>query len=352
MASPAVLLAPSLTHKDPAPPIEGHRAHGRTFHGRHFEKRPRLNAAADKALSQAKETLNAIDPRLETLNRKLSRFTKMCKVEAAQSIYRQILFENLKPDVYTFTCLQNLYIRVGNLPLARFVFDSMKVVSVKPDVIAYNCLMKGYLSLGQFEEVWKLIDEMLAAGLMPDANTMNPVIAASYNKCGGINGAWSVFEKMQEKGIAHNQEIIRCLFQLCLKAEDAEKLMITYKVMREMNIKPTKLFYGKIIDLLLSKHRWAEAKQVFHYSAYYNTLTKRVLLVDTTRISIDCTGMQSGFAYILVSNVADKHLKKQPMTVITNLPLKNILVGYLAQYNWELQIEEDKQNPCILHIKK
>ncbi|KDP29839.1 hypothetical protein JCGZ_18414 [Jatropha curcas] len=174
-------------------------------------------------------------------------------------IHRDIVFRGMECDVFLGTALVDLYGKMGNLELARELFDKMP----SKDVTTWNVMI---LSLSQSVDPKKalgFIKSMQLSGLEPDlVSIVNLVPAVSklgdidacrslhgyvtrrgfvaivsnglidmYSKCGNIDMACQIFEQMQDRndiswqtmmaGYAHNE----CFFEVlelfdCMRREN------------------------------------------------------------------------------------------------------------------------------------
>ncbi|KAF2296002.1 hypothetical protein GH714_035624 [Hevea brasiliensis] len=163
-------------------------------------------------------------------------------------VHRDIVFRELDYDIFIGTALVDMYCKLGDLELARKVFDKMP----KKDVITWNVMILGLSQSVNPQEALGFIRNMQLVGMEPDlVSIVNLVPAVSslgdidacstihgyvirrgfdavvsnglidmYSKCGNIDVASQVFKQMQDRndiswitmmtGYAHNE----CFFEV------------------------------------------------------------------------------------------------------------------------------------------
>lgn len=134
-------------------------------------------------------------------------------------------------DVFVKTSLVCLYAKCGYLKDAFNIFNDIPV----KNIVSWTAIISGYLSFNRFEEVIDMFERMLSTGLKPDSFTLVRVLSACthlgdlksgerihryifetdsgrnvfvatslvdmYAKCGSMDRARTVFDKMPEKDI-------------------------------------------------------------------------------------------------------------------------------------------------------
>ncbi|PIA28203.1 hypothetical protein AQUCO_07200089v1 [Aquilegia coerulea] len=157
------------------------------------------------------------------------------------SLAHKVFEEIFYPDVVSWSGLLVAHVKAGELDNARRVFDRMPV----KDVVSWTTMISGYSQAKRSLEALELFGEMQSAGVRPDEVTMVSVISACtilgnleaglsvhsyidengfgwmislsnalidmYAKCGCVDGARRVFDKMGRKSlITWNSMISAC----------------------------------------------------------------------------------------------------------------------------------------------
>eukprot|EP01018_Ginkgo_biloba_P008587 Gb_26466 [translate_table: standard] len=146
-------------------------------------------------------------------------------------VHTHISDSGFKPDIYLATKLVTLYAKCGSLVTARRVFNEM----TERNVVSCNVMITAYSRHGFNEESLKLFYEMQQTGVRPDQFTFASILPACANltamkcgkeihggilrsgfqsdafvgsalvdmyvKCGSIDNARQVFDKMAERNV-------------------------------------------------------------------------------------------------------------------------------------------------------
>ncbi|KAI9307551.1 hypothetical protein BJ944DRAFT_228521 [Cunninghamella echinulata] len=88
----------------------------------------------------------------------------------AESIFRSMLDDNIKPNNYIFSHLIIGYVKEGDLKKANQILNDMseKPFYVKPTIYEYTPLIHGYAALGHLDQVYTLFRNMIDQDLKPD----------------------------------------------------------------------------------------------------------------------------------------------------------------------------------------
>ncbi|KAK1410604.1 hypothetical protein QVD17_37141 [Tagetes erecta] len=237
---------------------------------------------------------------------------------------RKLFDSSSNRDVITWTAMINGYVKSGQVEVARELFDEM------PDKnnVSWSVMINGYVQVGLFKEALDLFNDMLNHGFQPNHSSIVVALSACgflgaldqgrwihayidkknmeldgilgtalvdmYSKCGCIELAYHVFEKMPHRdvfaftslisGLANNGESARALALVSrMETEGVKPNEITFicvlnacsrmglvkeglKVFESMTdvygIKPSVQHYGCLVDLLGGAGMLEQAKKV------------------------------------------------------------------------------------------
>ncbi|KAI6674697.1 hypothetical protein NL676_002603 [Syzygium grande] len=165
---------------------------------------------------------------LNLLNALIDMYIKCdCLISAGE------IFDNMETrDVFSMTSMVNGYAKFGELENARMLFDKMP----EKNVVSWSAMIAGYSQNGQPKEALEIFNNMREADIVPVENTLVCVLSACgqlgrlevgcwihneyilskkirfsvilgnalidmYAKCGRIDAAAAVFDKMTEKDL-------------------------------------------------------------------------------------------------------------------------------------------------------
>lgn len=232
-------------------------------------------------------------------------------LNVGKEIHARIIQTGCATDLFLSNALTDMYSKCGHLSLARNVFN----VSIK-DKVSYNILIIGYSQTTNSSESLNLFSEMRLSGMTPDIVSFIGIISACahlssikqgkeihghlvrklfhthlfaanslldlYTKCGRIDLATKVFDRIQHKDVASWNTMIlgygmRGEFETAINLFEAmkedggveydsvsyiavlsacshggliEKGNKYFKQMQDYNIEPTHTHYACMVDLL------------------------------------------------------------------------------------------------------
>ncbi|XP_057861380.2 pentatricopeptide repeat-containing protein At2g13600-like [Cryptomeria japonica] len=161
-----------------------------------------------------------------TLASVISACAKLEALKQGMEIHGKIIRCGYQSYIFVGNAVIDLYAKCGYVHKARILFDKM----YHRDVVSWNTMIVGYTQNGQTEEALKLFREMKLVGMEPDVNTLSNVLSACsslealehgmeiheeiirmgfhrdvslssalvgmYAKCGSIEKAFDVFDRM------------------------------------------------------------------------------------------------------------------------------------------------------------
>lgn len=175
------------------------------------------------------------------LHHRMDRLTRQgnFNLYSCKQIHKDILMSGLGQNVYLGSKLLSLYATCGSIEEACQVFDKM---TERKNVVLWTAMINGYARNGQFEEALELYLEMQSHGINPNGFTLSSVLDACaglsaledgmdihvllvkcgfhsnvfvgttlvdmYAKCGRLEDASHVFDKMPERNVVSWSTII------------------------------------------------------------------------------------------------------------------------------------------------
>ncbi|XP_050230760.1 pentatricopeptide repeat-containing protein At1g08070, chloroplastic-like isoform X2 [Mercurialis annua] len=204
-----------------------------------------------------------------TLVTLLSICAKLGDLEMGLRIKKYIKDKNLCTDMIVSTAIFEMYVKCGVVDEARKEFDRM----AKRDVVAWSAMIAGYTQNGRSNEALELFECMRRDNVKPDHITLVSVLSACeqlgsveignrigsyvqsqdlasnvyvasalltmYSKCGSIDKARQVFDKIPQKDIVSWNSMIVGLAVNGL-GKDAIAL---YTKMKEIDLKPNEITF-------------------------------------------------------------------------------------------------------------
>jgi pentatricopeptide repeat protein len=190
------------------------------------------NGLWDKALRMYYQMRRAgINPEKLVFISVINACGRLSDLQAGRKIHEDIIAGGLESDVIVGTALTSMYAKCGSVKNARQVFDRMP----KRDVVSWNAIIAGYYQNGYLHEALAFFTKMQMQGIKPNSITMVSVLPACahllaleegkqihsyairsgfesdvavgtglvdmYTKCGNVNIAHKLFERIPDRDV-------------------------------------------------------------------------------------------------------------------------------------------------------
>eukprot|EP01018_Ginkgo_biloba_P030250 Gb_03345 [translate_table: standard] len=190
------------------------------------------NSCADRALDLfSRMQLEGVKPSLVTIVSILPAFADLADLQHGERFHDYIKGSGFESNVIVKSALVDMYVKCGSIDSARRIFDKMS----DRDVVSWSAMIAGYCQNGHANEALKLFCLMQLGGVKPDSDVIAMVLPACahlanlqqgkeihgiiirngfdsdifvgsalvdmYCKCGGIQIARLIFDKMSEKDV-------------------------------------------------------------------------------------------------------------------------------------------------------
>ncbi|XP_057858599.2 pentatricopeptide repeat-containing protein At2g27610-like [Cryptomeria japonica] len=198
---------------------------------------------------------------------------KMGALEQGMCIHKSIKDRGMSSDVVVATALVDMYAKCGSMHKARELFDKMP----QRNVVSWNAMIAGYAQNLFVEKALETFKQMQLACVKPDSTTFASILPACaqmgalehgtaihhiiiesgffsdiivgnaladmYAKCGSIDKARELFDKMPEKGVVSWTAMIAGYAQNGF----VEKALETFKQMQLAGVKPNCTTFSSIL---------------------------------------------------------------------------------------------------------
>ncbi|ORM42332.1 Pentatricopeptide repeat-containing protein [Babesia sp. Xinjiang] len=165
----------------------------------------------------------------ETYQSLLLGCTNTHTVETARYIYLCLIADGLSPGLETYTLLIKAHVSAGDLSSAFTLYRKMEKEGLEADLNVFTVLIEGLIAKGHTENAWRL-----------------------YNYI----RTWRLIEP--------NETLFTTMIRACVPSKNAEKAMMLYEEMQQMEICPTTDTYEALIHCLSRRRAYAHKCFVFY----------------------------------------------------------------------------------------
>jgi len=113
---------------------------------------------------------------------------------------RQVFDKMSERDVVLWTTMIVGYVQNGHANEALRIFHQMQVADVQPDSLTMASVLSACANLGIIEEGKRIHDYIIRIGFESDVSVCNSLVAM-YAKCGNLEIARQLFDKMSKKNV-------------------------------------------------------------------------------------------------------------------------------------------------------
>eukprot|EP01018_Ginkgo_biloba_P000564 Gb_28902 [translate_table: standard] len=269
---------------------------------------------------------------------------------SGKQVHAHLIKSDTKPDIFVSNNLVNMYAKCGNLKCARQVFDGMP----ERDLVSWNAIIAACVMNGHDNEALKLYGQMQHATMKPDRFTFGSVLRACaslaaldegieiynhiiesglesdvfvgsalidmYAKCGSIEYARNIFEKMTTRNVVTWNTII-AMYDKNGHGEEALRLFCQ---MQQSGIKPDRFTFASVVSSCASLALPKQSKEIH---------------ADIIKSGVE-SDVFVGAA--LVDAYAKSHSIEITRQLFDNLPTRNV-VSWNAMISAYAQIELEEE---------
>ncbi|XP_059067244.1 pentatricopeptide repeat-containing protein At2g13600 [Cryptomeria japonica] len=190
------------------------------------------NGLVEKAPEMLKRMqYSNVKPNREIYVSIISGCAKMGALEQGMEIHKQIANNRVLPNVMVLNALINMYAKCGSMQEARDLFDNM----LQRDVISWTSIIVGYTQNGLVGNALELFKEMQLANIKPNSTTFSSILTACA-KSGALEWGMEIHQKIIESGFLSDVVIVNSLVDLYTKCGSIQKAFELFDKMPNADI--------------------------------------------------------------------------------------------------------------------
>ncbi|XP_045806809.1 pentatricopeptide repeat-containing protein At5g59600-like [Trifolium pratense] len=220
-------------------------------------------------------------------------FCNVGEIEQALVLFERMKLEGYEPNEFTWNVIIATYARLRDSRKAFCFMERMKKEGFIPDVVAWNALISGFVQNHQVSEAFELFREMVVSRICPNQVTLaallpacgslgsiqlgreihgficrkgfdaNVFIASAlidmYSKCGSLNDARNIFDKIHCKNVASWNAMIDC-YGKCGMVDSSIEL---FTKMKEEGLQPNEVTFTCILSACSHSGSVEKGLQIF-----------------------------------------------------------------------------------------
>ncbi|XP_057816394.2 putative pentatricopeptide repeat-containing protein At3g13770, mitochondrial [Cryptomeria japonica] len=190
------------------------------------------NGFVEKALETFKQMqLAGVKLNSSTFVSILPACAKIGAVEEGMGIHQSIIETGFLSDIVVASALVDMYAKCGSVDKARQLFDRMP----QRDVVSWTAMIVGYAQNGFPEKALETFKQMQLAGINPDSTTFASVLPAC-GKMGALEQGMDIHQRITEGGFLSDVVIVSALVDMYSKCGSIDKARELFDKMPQRNV--------------------------------------------------------------------------------------------------------------------
>eukprot|EP01018_Ginkgo_biloba_P017187 Gb_23320 [translate_table: standard] len=187
---------------------------------------------ANEALTLFKQMqLADVKPNSVTMVSLFPSCSHLAALQQAKCIYGYIIRSGFQSDVAVSTALVAMYAKCGDIEIARQFFDKM----LERDVVSWNAMIAGYTQNGYANEALILFHQMHLTNVKPDSVTMVSVLPACGHLAALQQGKW-IHDYIIRNGFQSDVSVLNSLVAMYAKCGSIEIARQLFEKIAERNV--------------------------------------------------------------------------------------------------------------------
>ncbi|XP_057870782.1 pentatricopeptide repeat-containing protein At4g02750-like isoform X2 [Cryptomeria japonica] len=190
------------------------------------------NELVEDALETFKNMqLAGVKPNNTTFASILPACAKMGALEQGMNIHQSIIETGFLSDIVVESALLDMYAKCGSTDKACILFKKMH----QRDVVSWNAMIAGYAQNGFFENALETFKQMQLAGVKPNCTTFASILPACA-KMGALELGTDIHQSIIESGFSSDCVLASALVQMYAKCGSIDRARQLFDKMPQRNV--------------------------------------------------------------------------------------------------------------------
>jgi pentatricopeptide repeat protein len=207
-------------------------------------------------------------------NQKLTKDVKDGQLEKAMQLFQQMQQEGMSPEKFTFLQVIKACAGLGRLEDGRLVHKQLVQSGYKSDVFVCNSLVDMYAKCGSIEEAWTVFEKM------PSRNVVTwTTIILGHVQCQQGQKALELFEKMQQEGVQPDSVTFVGVMNACASILALEEGRCVHQQIVEFGCDSDVSVGNSLVDMYAKCGSIEDAWRVFNKMRSQNVVTWNAMVL-------------------------------------------------------------------------
>ncbi len=201
-------------------------------------------------------------------NMKLAKYVKDGQPEKAMQLFQQMQQEGMSPDTFTFVQVINACAGLGALENGRLVHDQLIQSGCESNIFLGNSLVDMYAKCGSIEDAWRVFNKMPSR----DVVTWTAMILG-HVKCRQGQKALELFQQMQQEGVQPNTVTFVGVINACASVVALEEGRCVNQQIVKCGWESDVFVGSSLVDMYVKCGSMEDAWRVFNKMPSRNVVT-------------------------------------------------------------------------------
>jgi pentatricopeptide repeat protein len=201
-------------------------------------------------------------------NMKLAKYVKDGQPEKAMQLFQQMQQEGMSPDTFTFVQVINACAGLGALENGRLVHDQLIQSGCESNIFLGNSLVDMYAKCGSIEDAWRVFNKMPSR----DVVTWTAMILG-HVKCRQGQKALELFQQMQQEGVQPNTVTFVGVLNACASVVALEEGRCVNQQIVKCGWESDVFIGSSLVDMYVKCGSMEDAWRVFNKMPSRNVVT-------------------------------------------------------------------------------
>ncbi|KAH8934858.1 hypothetical protein BDL97_17G001400 [Sphagnum fallax] len=192
-------------------------------------------------------------------NRRLARYVKAGQPEKTMELFQQMQQEGLSPDKFTFLPVLNACASLQALEAGRHAHEQIIENHCEDNLFVGTSLINMYTKCGSMEEAWRVFNKMASR----DVVSWNAMLMGLV-KCGQGQKALQLFQQMRLEGVQPNPVTFVAVLNACAVLEVLEEGRRTHGLIVQSGCESHLVVGNSLIDMYAKCGSMEDAWRIFN----------------------------------------------------------------------------------------
>jgi pentatricopeptide repeat protein len=207
-------------------------------------------------------------------NQKLTKYVKDGQPEKAMQLFQQMQQEGTSPDKFTFVQVIKACAGLGALEDGRFVHKQLIQSGFESDVFVGSSLVDMYAKCGSIEDAWRVFNRMPSR----DVVTWNAIVLG-HVKCGQGQKALELFRQMQQEHVRPNSITFVGVLNACASMIVLEEGRFVHQQIIQSGLETDVFVANSLVDMYAKCGSMEDAWQVFNKMPFRDVVTWTTMIL-------------------------------------------------------------------------